>query len=62
METHLVIWKDEESCRKYYKNKDYLIPEEIPGYVKRAMEYGSLIKIEQEALEAFKKEYNALVY
>ena len=62
MQSRLVIWKDKESCTKYYKNKEYLRPEEIDHQVKLAMENGSIITIDQNALEGFKSEYNVSVY
>lgn len=62
MQSRLVIWKDKESCTKYYKNKDYLRSEEIDHQVKLAMEFGSVINIDQNSIQSFKKEYNVNIY
>jgi hypothetical protein len=62
MQSRLVIWKDKESCTKYYKNKDYLRSEEIDHQVKLAMEFGTIARIDQNDLEGFKSEYNVSVY
>ena len=62
MSKRLIVWKDRGSCEKYYKTKDYLGTNEIDHQVKLAMEFGCLIRIDQNDLESFRADYNVRVY